>query len=67
MCIYKSLPSTACVLNSVCALFFHSGPQGTEIKFNKDGDAFGSYNIYQYQHKEDKKYDYVHIGRWKEV
>ena len=36
-----------------------------EIKFNKDGDAYGSYNIYQYQYLGDK-YDYVQIGEWKE-
>ncbi|KAF4532507.1 hypothetical protein B566_EDAN007622, partial [Ephemera danica] len=42
-----------------------TGRQGTEIKFNKDGDAYGSYNIYQYQ-KRDEKYDYVLIGTWEE-
>ncbi|KAG8233701.1 hypothetical protein J437_LFUL013353 [Ladona fulva] len=42
-----------------------TGRQGTEIRFNKDGDAYGSYNIYQYQRKDDK-YDYVKIGAWKE-
>ncbi|XP_065350296.1 metabotropic glutamate receptor 3-like isoform X1 [Cloeon dipterum] len=42
-----------------------TGRQGFEIKFNKDGDAFGSYNIYQYQRKDDK-YDYVKIGTWEE-
>ncbi|XP_046405665.1 metabotropic glutamate receptor 6 [Ischnura elegans] len=42
-----------------------TGRQGTEIRFNKDGDAYGSYNIYQYQRKDDK-YDYVQIGAWKE-
>lgn len=36
-----------------------------QIHFNKDGDAYGSYNIYQYQQK-DNKYDYVPIGTWKE-
>lgn len=41
------------------------GPQGTEIRFNEDGDALGYYNIYQYQ-KNDTKYDYVQIGTWKE-
>lgn len=35
-----------------------------QIKFNKDGDAYGYYNIYQYQHN-DRKYDYVQIGSWK--
>lgn len=38
-----------------------------QIRFNKDGDAYGFYNIYQYQYLEDKqKYDYVPIGTWKE-
>jgi metabotropic glutamate receptor 6/7/8 len=41
------------------------GPQGTEIRFNEDGDALGYYNIYQYQRNE-AKYDYVQIGTWKE-
>ncbi|XP_019868539.2 metabotropic glutamate receptor 7-like [Aethina tumida] len=43
------------------------GRQQTEVKFNIDGDAYGSYNIYQYQRHEDGKYDYVQIGSWKEV
>ncbi|XP_018331514.1 metabotropic glutamate receptor 7-like isoform X1 [Agrilus planipennis] len=42
------------------------GRQRTEVKFNADGDAYGSYNIYQYQRHEDGKYDYVPIGSWKE-
>lgn len=41
------------------------GPQGTEIRFNEDGDALGYYNIYQYQ-KNDTKYDYIQIGTWRE-
>lgn len=41
------------------------GPQGTEIRFNEDGDAYGYYNIYQYQ-KNDTKFDYVPIGTWRE-
>lgn len=41
------------------------GPQGTEIRFNEDGDAYGYYNIYQYQ-KNDTKYDYIQIGTWRE-
>jgi hypothetical protein len=65
----KGLKKSLERLLEIAIVFFFclKGPQGTEIKFNKDGDAFGSYNIYQYQHKEDKKYDYVHIGNWKEV
>lgn len=43
-----------------------AGRQGTEVKFNADGDAFGSYNIYQYQ-RHDGKYDYIQIGSWKEM
>lgn len=42
------------------------GRQRTEVKFNVDGDAYGSYNIYQYQH-HDGKHDYVPIGSWKEL
>lgn len=41
------------------------GPQGTEIRFNEDGDALGYYNIYQYQ-RNDTKYDYIQIGTWRE-
>lgn len=41
------------------------GPQGTEIRFNEDGDAYGYYNIYQYQ-KNDTKFDYVQVGTWRE-
>jgi hypothetical protein len=41
------------------------GPQGTEIRFNEQGDVLGYYNIYQYQ-KSDQKYDYMQIGTWKE-
>lgn len=41
------------------------GPQNTQIRFNEDGDAYGFYNIYQYQH-HDGKYDYVEVGTWKE-
>ncbi|XP_050687348.1 metabotropic glutamate receptor 7-like [Eriocheir sinensis] len=46
------------------------GRQGREVKFNADGDAPGSYFIYQYQrvppspHGHD--YDYVLIGNWTE-
>ena len=40
-------------------------PQGTEIRFNEDGDVFGYYNIYQYQN-HGTKYDYVPVGTWKE-
>ncbi|KAL7288728.1 hypothetical protein TKK_0017453 [Trichogramma kaykai] len=42
------------------------GRQGTEIKFNADGDAYGYYNIYQYQRGEDGRYNYTLIGHWKE-
>lgn len=37
-----------------------------QVRFNKDGDAYGYYNIYQYQ-KQENKYDYVQIGYWKET
>lgn len=43
-----------------------SGRQNTEIKFNADGDAYGFYNIYQYQRKEEGRFDYTLIGTWKE-
>ncbi|XP_014206489.1 metabotropic glutamate receptor 7-like [Copidosoma floridanum] len=42
------------------------GRQGTEIKFNADGDAYGYYNIYQYQRDEFGRYNYTLIGSWKE-
>ena len=42
------------------------GRQGFQVKFNDDGDAYGSYNIYQYQ-RHDGKFDYNKIGSWKEV
>lgn len=44
-----------------------AGRQGTEVRFNMDGDAFGSYNIYQYQQQPEGKYDYKQIGSWKET
>ncbi|KAK9889154.1 hypothetical protein WA026_004428 [Henosepilachna vigintioctopunctata] len=43
-----------------------TGRQKTDVKFNKDGDAFGHYNIYQYQRHDEGKYDYRQIGSWKE-
>ncbi|XP_076545118.1 metabotropic glutamate receptor 8 isoform X1 [Osmia lignaria lignaria] len=42
------------------------GRQGTEIKFKSDGDAYGFYNIYQYQRNNDGRFDYVLIGTWRE-
>ncbi|XP_076625936.1 metabotropic glutamate receptor 8 [Colletes latitarsis] len=42
------------------------GRQGTEIKFKADGDAYGFYNIYQYQRNDVGGFDYVLIGTWKE-
>ncbi|GAB0098135.1 Metabotropic glutamate receptor [Sergentomyia squamirostris] len=41
------------------------GLQGTRVRFNRDGDAYGFYNIYQYQQKGNR-FDYVQIGTWKE-
>ncbi|XP_059609665.1 metabotropic glutamate receptor 4 [Phlebotomus argentipes] len=41
------------------------GLQGTKVRFNRDGDAYGFYNVYQYQ-RTGKRYDYVQIGTWKE-
>ncbi|XP_043471687.1 metabotropic glutamate receptor 7-like isoform X1 [Leptopilina heterotoma] len=43
------------------------GRQGTEIRFNADGDAYGFYNIYQYQRGEEGRFNYTLIGTWKEV
>lgn len=54
-------------LNMNVALYFITGRQGTEIKFNSDGDAFGFYNIYQYQHSEEGRFDYTPIGTWNEM
>nr|XP_045603573.1 metabotropic glutamate receptor 8-like [Procambarus clarkii] len=42
------------------------GQQGREVKFNADGDAPGSYFIYQYQQVTETAYDYVLIGSWTE-
>ncbi|KAG5319200.1 GRM7 protein, partial [Pseudoatta argentina] len=42
------------------------GRQDTEIKFNSDGDAYGFYNIYQYQRKDEGRFDYILIGTWRE-
>lgn len=64
-CVMKLLP----IAGHEMLRFIHNvsfkGPQGTEIRFNEDGDALGYYNIYQYQRNESK-YDYVQIGTWKE-
>ncbi|XP_015120349.1 metabotropic glutamate receptor 2 [Diachasma alloeum] len=43
------------------------GRQETEIRFNADGDAYGYYNIYQYQKNEEGRFDYTRIGSWKEI
>lgn len=42
------------------------GLQGTDVRFNEDGDAYGSYSIFQYQKGDEDKYDYVMVGSWKE-
>lgn len=41
------------------------------VKFNKDGDSFGSYDIFQYQRISSNasngnklQFDYVSIGEW---
>ncbi|XP_013775002.1 metabotropic glutamate receptor 7-like [Limulus polyphemus] len=36
------------------------------VRFNKDGDAPGSYYIYQYQKLDGHKFDYKRIGEWSE-
>ncbi|EGI66060.1 Metabotropic glutamate receptor 2 [Acromyrmex echinatior] len=46
--------------------YYDEGRQDTEIKFNSDGDAYGFYNIYQYQRKDEGRFDYILIGTWRE-
>ncbi|XP_017772969.1 PREDICTED: metabotropic glutamate receptor 7 isoform X2 [Nicrophorus vespilloides] len=62
----RPTPAGSQVLKYIRNVTF-TGKQKTEVKFNSDGDAYGSYNIYQYQKHEDGKYDYKQIGSWKEV
>lgn len=38
-------------------------PQGQPVRFNKDGDAYGSYHVFQYQYN-GSKYDYIQVGDW---
>ncbi|CAG0920660.1 unnamed protein product [Notodromas monacha] len=42
------------------------GNEKQVVRFNKDGDAYGSYRIHQYQRLANGKYDYKPIGRWEE-
>lgn len=64
-CVQKLLPIAGPELLRALHNVSFIGPQGTEIRFNEDGDAYGYYNIYQYQNN-DTKYDYVPIGTWRE-
>lgn len=41
------------------------GRQNREVKFNNKGDAYGSYDIFQYQ-KINGRHDYVRVGNWSE-
>lgn len=34
------------------------------VGFNKEGDSFGKYDIFQYQQISKGVYKYVHIGDW---
>lgn len=52
-----------CCCCCCCRSGQYSGPQGQPVRFNKDGDAYGSYSFYQYQ-RHGGKYDYVRIGDW---
>ena len=63
------LPSIANVLIYIYVYhtqIFLTGQQDRRVKFNKDGDAPGSYFIYQYQKIDAYTYDYVHVGNWTE-
>ena len=64
-CLQSLLPIPGDKMLSYIHNVSFKGPQGTEIRFNEDGDALGYYNIYQYQ-KNDTKYDYIQIGTWRE-
>ncbi|XP_076362946.1 metabotropic glutamate receptor 3-like [Tachypleus tridentatus] len=43
-------------------------PQGGDmiVRFNQDGDAPGSYHVFQFQKQTNGKYDYKIIGQWSE-
>ncbi|XP_034240274.1 metabotropic glutamate receptor 2-like [Thrips palmi] len=58
----KPAPPGSELLEYIRNLTFR-GRQGTEIRFNKDGDAYGSYHIYQYQ-RNGSKFDYNRVGSW---
>ena len=62
-----------CLDTDIIVLFFVNfvilGRQNKEVKFNPDGDAYGSYTIYQYQKQRNDShaksvYDYVKIGEY---
>ncbi|CAD7094167.1 unnamed protein product [Hermetia illucens] len=63
--IKEHIPGGAELLKYIHNVSF-IGQQGTKVRFNQDGDAFGFYNIYQYQKRSSGRYDYVQIGTWKE-
>ncbi|KAK2710743.1 hypothetical protein QYM36_012050 [Artemia franciscana] len=58
----KPAPSGRELLKYIREVNF-TGLQGQGVRFNKDGDAYGHYFIYQYQNLGNR-YDYVHIGNW---
>lgn len=60
---HLSLSSSSSFFLSLSRFRDTIGPQGQPVRFNKDGDAYGSYSFYQYQ-RHGGKYDYVRIGDW---
>lgn len=44
--------------------FFSIGVGGDLVGFNKEGDSFGKYDIFQYQQTSKGVFKYVHIGDW---
>ena len=49
----------------VCSLLCDfTGSAGTPVLFNKDGDAPGRYDIFQYQINDESTAEYKVIGHW---
>ncbi|XP_060064901.1 metabotropic glutamate receptor 8-like [Ylistrum balloti] len=40
------------------------GISGDTVRFNEKGDGLGKYDIYQYQARDDGRFEYVLIGDW---
>ena len=40
------------------------GIGGDQVQFDDKGDGIGKYDVFQYQHIADGRYDYVKIGEW---